>query len=161
MKTHTPQKILIALDYDPGAQIVAEEGFALAKGLSAQVFLLHVLADDLYYSSTAYSPIMGFSGYMNPDAEQMQDTDRLFKAAQLFLAASKQHLGEESIETFVKEGDFATTILATARNLDADMIVMGSHGQKWQDVSHTGSVTKKVLHETVLPLLIIPVKKRN
>lgn len=160
MHTDRPLKILIALDYDPSAQIVAEAGFAFAKSISAQVFLLHVLADDLYYSSTVYSPIMGFSGSMNPDAAEVTDTDRLSKKVKQFLDASRQHLGDETIETFVKEGDFATTILHTARNLHADMIVMGAHSQKWPDQLHTGCVTKKVLNETVLPLLVIPIKKK-
>ena len=56
------KKILIALDYSPSAQQVAEAGSELAKSMNAQVILLHVIYDPTYYSSINYSPIMGFEG---------------------------------------------------------------------------------------------------
>jgi len=67
------KKILIAIDYDPTAQKVAEEGFELAKTMGAEVVLLHVIADPVYYSSTDYSPIMGFTGYLNTDLTAQHD----------------------------------------------------------------------------------------
>ena len=56
------KKVLIALDYDPTAQKVAETGNLLAGSMNAEVILLHVISDPVYYSSMDYSPIMGFSG---------------------------------------------------------------------------------------------------
>jgi len=54
---------------------------------------------------------------------------------------------------------FAATILFSAKELHADMIVMGSHSRNWLENIVMGSVTEKVLHGTVLPLLIIPTKR--
>jgi hypothetical protein len=48
------KKVLIALDYDPTAQKVAESGYALAA-MGAEVVLLHVLSDPVY--SSQYSPV--------------------------------------------------------------------------------------------------------
>ena len=45
MKTFKMKKVLIALDYDPTAQKVAETGFSLAKTMGAEVILLHVISD--------------------------------------------------------------------------------------------------------------------
>jgi hypothetical protein len=42
---------------------VAEVGFSMAKSMNAEVILLHVISDPIYYSSTEYSPIMGLTGY--------------------------------------------------------------------------------------------------
>jgi nucleotide-binding universal stress UspA family protein len=42
------KKILIALDYNPTAQQVAETGYKLAKSMNAKVLLLHVVADYTY-----------------------------------------------------------------------------------------------------------------
>ena len=64
MKTNKMKKVLIALDYNPTAQKVAEAGFSMAKAMNAEVILLHVISDPVYYSSTEYSPIMGFNGFM-------------------------------------------------------------------------------------------------
>jgi nucleotide-binding universal stress UspA family protein len=68
-------------------------------------------------------------------------------------------LGDKTIQTIVKEGDFADSILATAKELKADVIVIGSHSRKWLENVVMGSVTEKVLHNTLIPLLIVPTKK--
>ena len=153
------KKVLIALDYDVTAQKIAEAGFSFAKSMKAQVILLHVIGDPAYYSSLEYSPITGFAGYMDMSNNQLDSIEGLLKASQLYLDKTKQHLGDKKIKTFVKEGDFAPAILNTAKELKADLIVMGSHSRNWLENIVMGSVTEKVLHETSLPLLIIPVKK--
>ena len=159
MKTNKMKKVLIALDYDPTAQKVAETGFSLAKSMGAEIILLHVISDPVYYSSTEYSPIMGFTGYMDMSPLQLNSVDGLKKASQHFLDKSKQHLGDKAIQTLVKEGDFAESILKTAKDLHVDIIVMGSHSRRWLDEILIGSVTEKVLHHTSIPLFIIPTKK--
>jgi len=153
------KKVLIALDYDTTAQKVAEGGFLWAKSMKARVILLHVIADPAYYSSLEYSPITGFAGYMDMTNNQLDSVDGLIKASQQYLNKIKNHLGDKEIQTIVMEGDFAATILNTAKKLKTDMIVMGSHSRNWLENIVMGSVTEKVLHSTVLPLLIIPTKK--
>jgi nucleotide-binding universal stress UspA family protein len=155
------KKVLIALDYDPTAQKVAEAGFSMAKAMGAEVVLLHVIADPVYYSSPEYSPVMGFSGYMEMDPVQLESEDGLINASQHFLDKSKEHLGDSTIHTLVREGDFADTILKTAKAIHADVIVLGSHSRKWLENIVMGSVTEKVLHHTSIPLLIIPTKKHK
>ncbi len=155
------KKVLIALDYDPTAQIIAEKGFLLAKSMCAEVILLHVVSDPVYYSSRAYSPVMGFSGFMDVVTMQPDMVDGLKKVSQEFLDKSKEHLADETIKTMVKEGEFAETILESAKELGADIIVMGSHSRSWLDGILMGSVTEKVLHQTLIPLFIIPTKQIN
>ncbi len=161
MKTKEIKRVLIAMDYDQSAQKVAEEGFALAKTMGAEVILLHVIADPVYYSSTEYSPIMGYTGFIDLNPSQTGEVDLLKKASQHFLDKTKLHLGDDAIQTQVKEGEFAEAILSTAKELHADIIVMGSHGHKWLENIVMGSVTENVLHHTTIPLFIIPTKKRN
>jgi len=161
MKTIKMKKILIALDYNPTAQKVAEVGFSMAKAMSAKVILLHVISDPVYYSSAGYSPIMGFTGFMNMDPLQLGSVEELKKASKHFLDKSKHHLGDKTIHTLVKEGDFAESILKTAKDLHVDIIVMGSHSQKWLENIVMGSVTEQVLRHTSIPLFIIPTKKNK
>ena len=155
------KKVLIALDYDPTAQKVAEVGFEFAKTMGAEVILLHVISDPVYYSSTDYSPIMGFTGYMNMDPVQLNTAAVLKTASLNFLDKSRNHLGDKTIQTMVEEGDFAESILKTAKKLHADIIVMGSHSQKWLENIVMGSVTEEVLHHTTIPLFIIPTKQKK
>jgi nucleotide-binding universal stress UspA family protein len=153
------KKVLIAIDYDPTAQKVAEVGFLMAKAMKAEVILLHVISDPVYYSSVEYSPIMGFNGFMETAQIQLNSVDSLKKASQLFLDKSKEHLGDKAIKTMVKEGDLSESILKTSKELKADIIVMGSHSRKWLENIVMGSVTEKVLHHTSIPLFIVPTKK--
>lgn len=155
------KKVLIALDYDPTAKKVAEVGFALAKAMGAEVTLLHIISDPVYYSSTEYSPIMGFNGYFDLDPTLLDSADELKKASLSFLDKSAHHLGDASIKTMVREGDYAETILKTAKGLHADIIVLGSHSRRWLDEILMGSVTEKVLHHSSIPLFIIPTRQRN
>ena len=159
MKANKMNKVLIALDYNPTAQKVAEVGFSMAKSMNAEVVLLHVITDPVFYASAGYSPIMGFSGYINVEPLQLDSVQGLKEASLQYLNKSKQHLGDKSIQTLVKEGDFADSILETAKELHADIIVIGSHSRKWLENIVMGSVTEKVLHHTSIPLFIVPTKK--
>ncbi len=158
MKTNEMKKVLIALDYNPTAQKIAETGFSLAKSMDAEVILLHVISDPVYYSSTEYSPIMGLSDYMGVSQLQLDSIEGLKNASQHFLDKTKHHLGDETIKTVVKEGEFAESILKAAKEYHADIIVIGSHSQKWLEKIVMGSVTEKVLSLTTIPLFIIPTK---
>jgi nucleotide-binding universal stress UspA family protein len=155
------KKVLIALDYDPTAQKVAEAGFSLAKSMNAEIILLHVISEPVYYSSMEYSPVMGFTGYMEMGPLQSVTMEGLKEASLKYLDKSRQHLGDSTIQTIVKEGNFADTILETASEVNADIIAIGSHGRKWIENIIMGSVTEKVLHSTSIPLFIIPTKKRK
>jgi nucleotide-binding universal stress UspA family protein len=51
--------------------------------------------------------------------------------------------------------------LESAKNLKADIIVLGTHSRKWLENILMGSVAEKVLKNTTLPLFIIPTKKES
>lgn len=161
MKTTQMKKVLIALDYDPTAQKVAEEGFSIGKAMEAEVILLHVISDPVYYTSLEYSPIMGFNDYTGISPFQLENVEGLMKAAQHFLDKTKRHLEDTTIQTIVKEGDIADAILKTAKDLHIDIIVMGTHSQKWLENIVMGSVAEDVLNQTKIPLFIIPTKKHK
>jgi nucleotide-binding universal stress UspA family protein len=161
MKIIKLSKVLIALDYDPTAKNVAETGFALAKTIGAEVMLLHVISDPLHYN--AYKPftVMGFAGYRDTVPLILNTAEELKNESQKYLDKSKEHLGDKSIQTLVKEGDVGDTILETAKKFQADIIVVGSHSRKWLENIVMGSVAEKVLRETVLPLFIVPTGKKK
>jgi nucleotide-binding universal stress UspA family protein len=161
MKPTKMKKVLIALDYNPTAQKVAEIGFSLANAMNAEVTLLHVLSEMVYYSSVEYDPIMGFTGFREFGPVELNNLDALKNASLNYLDKSKQHLGDNTIQTLVEEGEIADSILKTAKVIHADFIVLGSHSQKWLKNILMGSVTEKVLNLSSLPLFIIPTKKRE
>jgi nucleotide-binding universal stress UspA family protein len=157
MKTNKIKKVLIAMDYNPTAKKVAEDGFAMAKAMGAEVTLLHV----------SVSPAMYSTGYADMGVWQLDTLNALEtveiqnEASRNFLEKAKRHLASKSIKTILKEGDFATMILEAATEIKADCIVMGSHSQKWLENIVMGSVTEEVLRKSTIPMYIIPTKKRD
>ena len=151
------KKVLIALDYNPTAQKVAEAGFAMAKAMGAEVTLLHVMVNQVMYASA----------YANMGAWQIETVgteeaiDVLRKTSNNFLEKAKRHLGAKTIKTIHKEGDSAQMILDTAKEIKADCIVMGTHSQKWLENIIMGSVTEEVLRKSTVPLFIVPTKKKD
>jgi nucleotide-binding universal stress UspA family protein len=161
MKTKKMKKVLIALDYDLTSQKVAETGFSLAKTMGSEVILMHVISDSVDYTPMENSPRLGFIGLKDPGKLQAESIEGLKNKSQQFLDKSKHHLGDNSIQTLVKDGDCAESILKTAKDLHIDIIVMGSHSRRWLENIVMGSVTEKVLHNTSIPLFIVPTKKHD
>ena len=157
------KKVLIALDYEPSAEKIAETGHTIATALNADIVLLHVIAEPAYYSSMEYSPIMGFSGFMDTMNVDMSEsvTKNVNALALEFLNKSKEHLGNNNIETMVAEGNFAETIVESAEKVQADIIVMGSHTRRGLDKLLMENVAEKVVHLSKVPVLVIPIKDES
>jgi len=150
MKAIKIQKVLIAMDYDETSQKVAEVGFSMAKAMNAETVLLHVISEQpVYYSAYTYMREL-----------RVDIIGDLKKSIQKFLDKSKAYLGDDSIVTILKEGDIAQTILSTAKELNVDIIVMGSHSRKWLENIIMGSEAADVLKKTTIPLFIVPTKKQ-
>jgi len=158
MKTNKIKKVMIALDFDPTAQKVAEVGYSFASSLGAEIILMHVLVDPLYYSSIESFPIIGYTGSLIIPM-QIMNTEETKKESIIFLDKIKKHLGDNAIQTLIKEGDFADLILKSAKELHVDIIVIGTHSRRWLEEILMGSVTENVLHHSKIPLFIVPTHK--
>ena len=108
-----------------------------------------------------YSPIMGLEAFSDFGPVELNSVDGLRKVSHHFLEKLKNKFGGNGTRIIVEEGDYAQCILKTAKDQKADIIVMGSHSRKWLEEIVMGSVTENVLHNTTLPLYIIPTKKRQ
>ena len=81
--------------------------------------------------------------------------------AELYLVERMGKLLDQNISVTgeVQRGDPAKQIARAARDVQADMIVLGTHGKTAMDAFWTGSVTPKIATQTHLPLLLVPVHK--
>ncbi len=61
----------------------------------------------------------------------------------------------------VSEGSTASSILDVTKEINADIIVMGSHSRRWLEDIVMGSITAQVLRHTTIPVFVIPTKKHN
>jgi nucleotide-binding universal stress UspA family protein len=130
------------------AAAVAYAGY-LARQCGGVVHLLYVIPAMDADIPPALSQAAGPGGV---------DLARVTTAAKERLAAlAKTHVGEGiPFEIHVREGDANTSILAAAEVIDAQVVVMATHGRT--GIAHLlwGSVVEKVLRDSLCPVLVIP-----
>lgn len=151
MKKLKINKVLIALDEDPSSKKVAKVGYQMAESMGAEVILVHVVEDLVAYSLS----------YLNMGPLKSDTVVELKDKSQQFLDEIKLLLGNDTIQTLVKEGDFADCIIETAKELDIDIIVMGSVSKRWFENIVLGSVSERVMKQTTIPMFIVPTIKRD
>lgn len=152
------QKILIAIDYAPSAQIVAELGYTFGKALKAEIILLHIIEDVGYYSSTVYDPIMGFGGFVNAAFLGKDIIQSIENEANDFLEKTKIHLNDKDIKTLVVHGKISDTILETVKKQNCDAIVLGTHSKSGFEEFFLGSTAHHLLKHSTIPMYVIPIK---
>ena len=150
------KKVLIAIDYTPAAEKIAEMGYALAKGLKAEVAIVHVITEAAFYAMD-YVPIMGYKGAYT--AGTVEVFDDITKEAENFLAASVKHLGDPEITTMVLQGEIKEAIMKCSIEWNADLIVLGSHSHHGLERLFGTDVASYFLKHSKIPLLAIPTEE--
>ncbi len=139
------QRILVPVDGSEGANAAAALAAEMARGLRAEIVLLHV-----YDAPTAAA-----LGLAHLSHAEMEETKARI-AAGAFEAAQKAIGPDLPIATHVAIGNPGHEIVTQAKVAEATLIVMGSRGlnaiQSWL----LGSVSQWVLHHAPCPVAIVP-----
>lgn len=153
------KKVLIAIDYNPSSQKVAESGYDLAKLMGAEVCLIHVMSEMAHYGMR-YPTFMGYEGY-DAGAIDVEMINEMQKVTEDYLKSAARHLNDPHVITHLSEGDAATVLLEYSEQWNADLLVMGTHSHSAIEKLLMGTVASKVLEKTNIPVYMVPVKKRN
>jgi nucleotide-binding universal stress UspA family protein len=138
---------LVPTDFSACARKAAEEVLVLAKSFSAHVIFLHAL--DLSHSYTvAYAHELGVSVPISPPLPEEIEPEW-----ETFLAGLP--LDKVDWEKSTEEGQAATTIVHQAELMQADLIVIGTHGRSGLPHMLLGSVAEKVVRRASCPVLTI------
>jgi nucleotide-binding universal stress UspA family protein len=138
---------LVPTDFSSCARKAAEEALMLAKSFSGRVVFFHVL--DLYPSYTiAYAQELGVSVLIPPPSpEEIEPEWEAF--------VSGLPLEKVDWEKCTEEGEAATAIVHQAEHMQADMIVIGTHGRSGLPHMLLGSVAERVVRTASCPVLAI------
>jgi nucleotide-binding universal stress UspA family protein len=134
---------MLPVDFSSSTHLLYEKTLELAKAFHSQVYLVHVVLPNENCDNTSSgevgSEFADESMSINQLANQFRDQD---------------------IEThaLLLEGVASRLILDEARRLDADIIVMGSHGHGAILGVLMGDVSQSVLKEATCPVLIVPTR---
>jgi nucleotide-binding universal stress UspA family protein len=145
--------ILVPVDFSAVSRHVIDEAAALAKATNARIVLMHSVARPPIIV-TDLAPLAG---------EALQLTNDLEKAADRHLRRFQRALSARGFEaeTVVTSGFPVTHILAQARKVRADYVVIGSHGHTAFYDLVIGSVASGVLKRSTCPVLVVPSPKKG
>lgn len=130
--------ILVPTDYSEPARAAREVAITIASRFGAKITLLNVY----------YVPSMPFG---NPFHWPMGEISRIAQEdMDKELAAAKE--AYPNVDAIVRRGSPAETILSTAAELNADLIVLGAHGGRGIG-RMLGSVAANVVRLATIPVL--------
>ena len=144
------ERILCPVDFSPDSRRALDYALALAERFGAKVTVLHVVANTPLVDVIPSIGGGGIQPMILSDADRHAVLDHL----QSFLppGASTTSTSLEVIDA----ADVRAEILAQAQALDANLIVLGSHGRSGFEHLLLGSTTERVLRKAHCPVLVVP-----
>jgi nucleotide-binding universal stress UspA family protein len=135
------KRLLIATDGSAASHDAVEEGIELAHDLDARVLFVYV------------KPVP--SGLLGSPFYQRKLT-REAGAAQVAIDKAVEAADEHDVEADweILEGDPAEQVVGLAKERNADLIVIGSHGRGAVTGALLGSVSRAVVHEADQPVYV-------
>lgn len=137
-------KIVAPTDFSDFSLQALDSALEMAKVFGARLFLVNVVQDPSAYVGT-------------PEGGVAQETLRrtLIHEAEARLAALAPRLRGVDHDTAVRTGRIAPAILDYAREVDADLIVIATHGRKGIARFFIGSTTEHVLRRASCPVMTV------
>ena len=143
------KKILCPIDFSQGSARACKAAAELARALPAEIELLYVIQ----------LPVLGL-----PATEAMSTPTfmaEMTASAERGLTQYKEELAASgvTISTLYLEGSPADVIVERARQLDAYLIVMGTHGRTGMQRLLLGSIAERVVRMASTPVLTVRVSE--
>jgi manganese transport protein len=134
------RSILVPLDHSTRDRIAISHAAGLARANGAKIYLLHVEED---VTSQIYGP-MASTAEVEAGSRYLTD---------LIHSLEEQNI---EVEAFVKYSNHPREeIVAMARQLRPDLLVMGAHGHKGLKDMIFGTTINAVRHDLDVPILVV------
>jgi len=141
----TYQRILIGIDSSPCSFHAAKKGFTLAHQLNATVGLIFVI--DQHKEIT--NPDLGITPQQSQSILLQQAEESIEQLVKLYHESG-------DILRFTPEGYPKEQILITAKDWNADLIIIGTHGRSGLAHLLMGSVAEHIIRHAQKPVMIVP-----
>lgn len=141
-----------ATDFSACSKEALDHAVQLALKMKGRLTLLHIFESSFFYpaetSPGSYPEV--YQWLRDFKQEEMKKLDALSDEIR------KEGL---PVETIFKEGVPSIEIIRTAREVAADLIVMGTHGRRGFPHILMGSVAERVVREAPCPVFIVREKE--
>lgn len=148
-------RLLVALDGDPQHESGFDSAIGLAKALKASVHLVQVVP-----TLSTLKPQHTATGTLLPaTTKALLELDE--ENACEYLEEKMNLMSDQKIEVSaeVERGDPARQVVQSAVANDASLIILGTHGKAGMDAFWAGSVAPRIVEQTELPVLLVPVRR--
>ena len=142
-----PKNILVPTDLSEGAEQALDYACELARTLGAKIHLLNVIG----------IPVLGVPELGVALTSTMIDSMIADNKAALDQVASHRCGSTDLGQVLLRTGDARDVINQTAKELGADLIVMGTHGRRGVSRALLGSVAETVVRSAPCPVLTVRV----
>lgn len=133
-------RILVPTDGSVGMAHVALQAIDLAETYGATLHVLHVIDESVE------GLVAGFS-----DETELEDRGR--EAVERIADMARNH--DVDVVTVIEDGDPSQRIVDYAEEIDADLIVSGTHGRSGVERRLIGSVAERVVREAACPVMTV------
>ncbi len=142
------ETIVFPTDFSPCSNQAFDFAVLLAEMEKAQLHLLHA---TVLFGSDVGDPSDRF-----PEAIELLDRLEKLSKSELGALATRDRLAALKVREAVRRGfKVSEVVLDYAREVDADAIVMGTHGRRGPRRWLIGSVTEEVLRASRVPVLVV------
>jgi len=138
--------ILFPTDFSQGARAAMDYALSLAKDYGAKLILLYVIQD------------ISIAEWYIPSSISAADlVEDMQKSAEREMEKWGAEAAEKvpGVERLVKRGVPFVEIIQTARETNADLIVIGTHGRTGIDHMLFGSTAEKIVRKSPCPVLTV------
>jgi len=138
--------ILLAVDFTPVTDTVTRQAMELCQAFKARLSLVHVVEfTRMDLSNDLVLP------------QELEIDQELMKRSKQRLEDLAEKLGIDKSECFVSQGSTRREILRLAKELNTNLIVIGSHGREGIQ-RLLGSTANAVLHGAPCDVLAVRIK---
>lgn len=148
------RRILVAVDGSEPSQLALEHALELAKDQHARLRIAHAVESFHYLVSAGGFPF---------DASELiqslrQDGERVLSEAHARAARAGVEAETAMLEGRTTAERTAGIVIRDAKEWDADLIVLGTHGRRGFDRVLLGSVAESLVRTASLPVLLVRAK---
>ena len=142
---HEISQILVPIDFDKHTNKLVEFAIYMAGKLSANVNFLHVLEVEIFGA---------YAGIVHPSFDLAAKELRAhYEQKMANLVEDNREKCPECCGKVVIKGDIVDEIIAFAKEENADLIIIGTHGSKGIEKILLGSVAERVIKNAPCPTL--------
>lgn len=145
-----PRRILVGTDFSDPSKEALDYALVLAKQFGAELYLLHAFEEPVY--------VPGMTSLAGPQTVEWVHHFRERERKRLETLAGEIREQGVQVHPVLREGSPIREIPKAAEELQADLIVLGTHGRTGFDHLMMGSVAERVAHRAACNVFLVKPK---